>query len=280
MAHDDPAYKTIQGEDVPALGFGTWQLTGRTCRRGVAHALDLGYRHIDTAQMYKNEEEVGQGLRDSGVNRDDIFLTTKVWRSNVAPDAMRSSTEASLRRLGTDYVDLLLIHWPVESVPLEAQLDGLVDLHEDGKARHIGVSNFLPETIDQIVEYLPEAVPFFAHQAEYHPLLDQSPLLDRAREHDHMFTAYSPLARGKVLDHPQIERIGERHGKSPAQVSLRWLLQQDKVAAIPKAASPEHREANFDVFDFELSSEEMEQVSALASGTRILDPAFGPDWSY
>lgn len=280
MANDDLAYKTIQGEDVPALGFGTWQLTGPACRRGVAHALDLGYRHIDTAQIYENEEQVGKGLRDSGVNRDDVFLTTKVWRSNVAPEAMRSSTEESLRQLDTDYVDLLLIHWPVEDVPLGEQLEALVELHEEGKARHIGVSNFLPETIDDIDEALPEGVSLFAHQAEYHPFLDQSPLLKRAREYNHMLTAYSPLARGEAATHPTLERIGDRHGKSAAQVTLRWLLQQDKVIPIPKAATAEHREANLEVFDFELSADEMEQVSALESGKRILDPGFAPDWSY
>lgn len=280
MAHDNLAYKTIQGDEVPALGFGTWQLTGPACRRGVAQALDLGYRHIDTAQVYDNEEKVGRGLQDSGLDRDEVFLTTKVWRSNVAPEAMRSSTEESLRRLGTDYVDLLLIHWPVEGVPLGDQLETLVELHEEGKTRHIGVSNFLPEQIDYIVEALPEGVTLFAHQAEYHPFLDQSPLLERAWEYDHMFTAYSPLARGEAATHPQLEQIGERHGKSAAQVTLRWLLQQDKVVPIPKAASPEHREANFEVFDFELSSDEMAQVSSLGSGKRILDPSFAPDWSY
>ena len=193
--------KTIQGEEVPALGLGTWQLTGRKCRTGAAHALDLGYCHIDTAQIYDNEDEVGQGLRDSGVGRDEVFLTTKIWRSNVAPPDMRRSTEASLRRLGVDRVDLLLIHWPVDCVPLGKQLDMLVELREEGKARHIGMSNFLPEQIDRIVEYLPADVPLFAHQAEYHPFLDQSPLLERAREHDHLFTVYSPLARGRVMEH-------------------------------------------------------------------------------
>jgi len=272
--------KAIQDDKVPALGLGTWQLTGRQCRKGVAHALDLGYRHIDTAQIYDNEEEVGQGLRDSGVARDEIFLTTKIWRSNVAPADMRTSTEESLRRLGVDRVDLLLIHWPVERVPLAKQLDTLVALREEGKARHIGVSNFLPEQIDRIVEYLPVDVPLFAHQAEYHPFLDQSPLLERAREHDHLFTAYSPLARGRVTEHETLQDIGARHDKTAAQVTLRWLLQQEKVSAIPKAATAAHREANFDIFDFELSAEEMDAISSLRGHERILDPGFAPDWNY
>lgn len=272
--------KSIQGEDVPALGLGTWQLTGRACREGVAHALDLGYRHVDTAQIYGNEEEVGRGLRDSGVDRDEVFLTTKVWRSNVDPDSMRSSTEASLRRLGTDYVDLLLVHWPVEQVPLENQLDTLVALCREGKTRHLGVSNFLPEQIDRVVDHLPDDVPLFAHQAEYHPFLDQSPLLDRARDHGHMFTAYSPLARGRVIGHNTLEDIGARHGKSAAQVALRWLLQQQNVIPIPKAASAEHRAANVEIFDFELSAEEMARISNLRADKRILDPGFAPNWTY
>lgn len=272
--------KTIQGEDVPALGLGTWQLTGRSCREGVAHALELGYRHIDTAQIYSNEEEVGQGIDDSGVDREEIFLTTKIWRSNVEPKAMRSSVEQSLLRLGTEYVDLLLIHWPVERVPLETQLETIAELQRDGRTRHIGVSNFLPEQIDRIVKYLPDDVSFFAHQAEYHPFLDQSPLLEKARTLGHVFTAYSPLARGRVIGNSTIESIADRHGKSAPQVTFRWLLQQENVAAIPKAESPAHRKANVDIFDFELNSEEMRTIAGLASGQRILDPGFAPNWTY
>lgn len=272
--------KTIQGDEVPTPGLGTWQLTGPQCREGVAHALDLGYRHIDTAQVYGNEEQVGQGLNDRRVDREDLFLTTKIWRSNVAPDDMRTSTEESLRKLDTDYLDLLLIHWPVEHVPLETQLDTLVELCREGKTRRVGVSNFLPEQIDRTVEFLPDDVPFFAHQAEYHPFLDQSPLLERAREHDHLFTAYSPLARGRATENNTLQEIGTHHGKSAAQVALRWLLQQERVVPIPKAASPEHREANIDVFDFELSAEEMDAISSLREDHRILDPGFAPDWTY
>lgn len=271
--------KTIQGEEIPAPGFGTWKLTGQECGEGVAHALDIGYRHIDTAQVYNNEEQVGRGLRESAVDRNEVFLTTKIWRSNVEPEAMRTSTEESLRKLDTDYLDLLLIHWPVDRVPLETQLDTLVELQKEDKTRHVGVSNFLPAQIDRIVEYLPDDVPFFAHQAEYHPFLDQTPLLDRARQHGHLFTAYSPLARGRAIGHETLQEIGTHHGKSPAQVALRWLLQQEQVVPIPKASSAEHREANFDVFDFELSAEEMDAISSLRADQRILDPGFAPDWN-
>ena len=193
---------------------------------------------------------------------------------------MRTSTEESLRRLGADRVDLLLIHWPVERVPLRKQLDTLVELQREGKARHVGVSNFLPEQIDHVVEHLPDDAPLFAHQAEYHPFLDQSPLLKRARTHDHTFTAYSPLARGRATENDTLQEIGTRHGKSAAQVALRWLLQQEQVVPIPKAASAEHRAANAYVFDFELNAEEMEAISSLRGNKRILDPGFAPDWSY
>ena len=167
----------------------------------------------------------------------------------------------------------------MERVPLRKQLDTLVELQREGRARHVGVSNFLPGQIDHVVEHLPDDAPLFAHQAEYHPFLDQSPLLERARTHDHTFTAYSPLARGRVVGHETLEEIGARHGTSAAQVALRWLLQQETVSAIPKAASAERRAANAYVFDFELNAEEMEAISSLRGNKRILDPDFAPDWS-
>lgn len=271
-------YKTIQDTYIPALGLGTWQLTGEDCRTGVAHALDLGYRHIDTAQAYENEREVGQGLADASVDRSDIFLTTKVWRTNLAPDAVRTSTEESLRKLGTDYVDLLLIHWPVDDVPLEDTLDAMLQLRDEGKTRQIGVSNFTPSLVQQAVDHVAGEAPIFANQVEYHPFLDQRDLLMLARQHDFTLTAYSPLARGKVLNEEVIQNIAALHGKSAAQVALRWLLQQDKVTAIPKAKSAEHRAANFDVFDFELDEAEMDKISTLAAEERQVDPSFAPAW--
>ena len=167
----------------------------------------------------------------------------------------------------------------MERVPLRKQLDTLVELQREGRARHVGVSNFLPGQIDHVVEHLPDDAPLFAHQAEYHLFLDQSLLLERARTYDHTFTAYSPLARGRVVGHETLEEIGARHGTSAAQVALRWLLQQETVSAIPKAASAEHRAANAYVFDFELNAEEMEAISSLRGNKRILDPGFAPDWS-
>lgn len=267
-------YATIQGEPVPALGLGTWQLEGAPCRRAVEHALDLGYRHVDTAQAYQNEEAVGEGIRNAAVDRDQLFLTTKVQYDSLQPDAVRRTTEASLRKLQVEYVDLLLIHWPSEDVPLARTLAAFRALQEEGKTRHIGVSNFTPSLLQEALEH----APIFCNQVEYHPFLGQETLLEMARAHDFMLTAYSPLARGQVLQNHTLREIGEAHGKSPVQVTLRWLIQQAQVAAIPKAASPEHRAGNFDLFDFSLSDDEMDRIFRLDRDERIIDPSFAPTW--
>jgi diketogulonate reductase-like aldo/keto reductase len=267
-------HREIQGTRVPALGFGTFRLAGEACREGVEHALALGYRHIDTAQGYGNEEEVGRGLAASGVPRDEVFLVTKVMPSNFRrDDAIRSARE-SLRKLGVDHVDLLLLHWPVPDVPVEETLDALHELQAEGAVRHLGVSNFPPS----LTRRANAAQRIFANQVEYHPYLHQRPLRALAAELDLLLTAYSPVAKGAVLDDPVLRQIGEAHGKTAVQIALRWLLQQDHVAAIPKAASAEHREANLDVFDVELSDEEMERIHGLEREHRIVDPADGPTW--
>jgi 2,5-diketo-D-gluconate reductase B len=267
-------YVDVQGEKVPALGLGTWQSPGKTCQEAVRHALELGYRHIDTAQAYENEQYVGRGLADSGVDRDDIFLTTKVWRSNMRHDDVIASTHESLRKLGTDYVDLMLLHWPVDDVPFAESLEALVELKEQQKIRHLGVSNYTPSQVDEALE----TTSIFANQVEYHPFLAQTDLLNLADEHDFMLTAYSPLARGDVVDHETLAEIGSRYGKSAAQVTLRWHIQQPHLSTIPKANSAEHREANFDIFDFELTDDEMATIHQLADGGRRIDPSFAPNW--
>lgn len=267
-------YQTIQGEDVPALGLGTWRLNGAACREGVRHALDLGYRHLDTAQTYENEAEVGQGLKDAGVDRGDVFLATKVTHTNLGPDAVRASTEKSLRKLGTDYVDLLYVHWPAGAFDMDETLGAFAQLQEDGLTRRIGVSNFTPTLLKEALKH----APLFSVQIEYHPFLAQHALARLAREHDLLLTAYAPLARGRVLEDDLLQAIGEAHNKTAAQVTLRWLLQQENVAAIPKAGSTEHRAENADVFDFELSSEEMSNLFDLARGERLINPDHAPAW--
>lgn len=267
-------YVTVQGEEIPALGFGTWQISGPGCARAVRDALEIGYRHIDTAQAYENEQHVGDGIQESPVDRDEIFLTTKVWHKNLARQSVLRTTEQSLRRLGTDYVDLLLIHWPVDDVPLAETLNAMVDLKEEGKARNIGVSNFPPSRLREAADHSS----ILCNQIEYHPYLAQHEILEIARERELMVTAYSPLARGRIPRDETLQKIGSRYDKSAAQVGLRWLVQQDNVSAIPKAASHEHRVANFEIFDFELSDEEMETIAGLDRGLRIIDPSFAPDW--
>ncbi len=262
----------IQHTHIPAIGLGTWKLRGEECRRTVRQALELGYRHLDTAQMYENEAEVGGALRESEVARSSVFLTTKVSQDNLRPEDVQRSTDASLRRLNTEYVDLLLIHWPVPDVPVEKTLDAMMHLKEGGKVRHIGVSNFTPELLRRALEH----TTLLCNQVEYHPFLDQSELIRIVREHDMMLTAYSPLAQGGLHDNPVLKRIGKKHGKSPEQITLRWFIQQPHVAAIPKSASKEHLQSNIDVFDFELTDEEMSRIHELARGERLVDPDKAP----
>jgi 2,5-diketo-D-gluconate reductase B len=267
-------YVTVQGTDVPALGLGTWKLRGAACREAVTHALDMGYRHLDTAQIYGNEADVGEGIRAAGVDREDFFLTTKVWYENRSREATRRTTEESLRRLQTEYVDLLLVHWPAGDLPIEETLDALRALQDAGKARHIGVSNFTPTLLERALAH----TPIFCNQVEYHPYLSQARLLAMARRHDLLLTAYSPIAHGQVTRDETLQEIAEAYGKSPVQVTLRWLIQQDHVAAIPKASTAEHREANLGIFDFALSEEEMAHISGLARGERLISPSFAPAW--
>jgi len=255
------------GSQVPVIGLGTWELRGEQCVSAVERALALGYRHLDTAQGYFNEAEVGLGLQRSGVARDEVFLTTKVRPRNYRAADVRSSTEASLQALGVDHVDLLLMHWPSRDVPLEETLGALRDLQGRGLVRHVGVSNFAPSLLRQACEL----AEIFTNQVEYHPFLSQAALLREAERQDHLLTAYSPVARGRVADDPVLQEIGAAHGKTPGQVALRWLIQQPRVVVIPKAASEANQRRNIDIFDFTLSPDEMAAVHALDRGERLVD---------
>jgi len=267
---------TLDGSQVPALGFGTWPLTGPLCINAVASAIDIGYRHVDTAQMYKNESDVGQGILESGIKREALFLTTKILSENLAPADVRRSTEESLRQLRTDYVDLLLIHWPYDQVPLEKSLEAMFALQREGKTRHVGVSNFPTALLTRATK----VGRIFCNQVEYHPFLSQQPVLEMCRSENILVTAYSPLAHGKVQQEETLRQIGEKYGKLPAQVALRWLVQQDKVAAIPKASQPEHQRSNFEIFDFALSTDDMARIFALNRNERLINPIPGPQWDY
>ncbi|WP_225332666.1 aldo/keto reductase [Halomicrobium urmianum] len=252
-------YVTVKDVEVPALGFGTARMdTDEERYRAVSTALEVGYRHVDTAQMYGSESAVGDALADSDVDREDVFVTTKLDNGNRSRERVRESTRASLDRLGTEYVDLLLIHSPNDRVSHEETLNAMNDLRDDGLVRHVGVSNFSVEQTRE-AEDLSEA-PILTNQVEYHVRHRQDDLLAYCVENDVMLTAYSPLGVGGLLDDEALADVGERHGKTPAQVALRWLLQQPMVSAIPMSSRPEHVRENFDVFDFELSADEMHRL--------------------
>jgi 2,5-diketo-D-gluconate reductase B len=251
----------VQGVAVPALGFGTWQLTGRAAEEGVRDALEIGYRHIDTARMYGNEREVGRAIAAAGVPREELWLTTKVWTSDAAADRVVDAGEDSLRALGVDSIDLLLLHWPNRRVPLAETIEGFNRLQDAGVIRHFGLSNHSARMIEEALRY----GPVFCDQVEYHPLARQDALLELAAERDLLITAYSPLARGRVLRDPTLRRIAEAHGVSPAAVALRWLLDQPRVSPIPKATTHERRVENWrDVLALELSDGESAEIDAIA----------------
>jgi 2,5-diketo-D-gluconate reductase B len=261
---------------IPAIGLGTWELRGRTCARLVEQALRLGYRHIDTAQIYENEREVGEGLRASKVRRDEIFVTTKVWTNHFAPHDLERSTKESLTKLRLTEVDLLLLHWPNPQVPLPETLGALAHVKKLGMARHIGVSNFTVALIDEAVAACPE--PLVCDQVEYHPYLDQTRVREACARHGMAVIAYSPVAQGRIKGDATLARIGQAHGKTAAQVCLRWLVQQ-KVSAIPRTSKIERLSENIDIFDFALSDEEMRQIFGMATAKgRLTDFGFAPKW--
>lgn len=253
------------GHAIPALGLGVWQATpGRATREAVRYALQLGYRHVDTARIYGNEGDVGQALRESGVPREEVFVVTKLWNQDHGLARARRAFDESLAALGLDYVDLFLIHWPVERRRLESWR-ALEALQREGRARSIGVSNY---TIRHLDELLAAAeIPPAVNQVEFHPFLVQRELLACCRERGIVLTAYSPLAHGQGVDDPTLVAIGARHGKTAAQVMLRWALQHG-AAVIPKSTRRERIRENALVFDFELTPEQMQRIDALDRGLR------------
>lgn len=269
-------FKTIQGVEVPEIGLGTHRLIGTEGEKSVRTALNLGYRHIDTSQMYKNEREIGQAIQRSHVKREELFITTKVWHTNLEKDDVLKTTENSLRELDTPYIDLLLIHWPNPEYDVEKTLEAFLSLRDQGKALNIGVSNFPMKELKEVNEEL--GAPIFCNQVEYHPFLGQFDLLDYAAEHDIMVTAYSPLAQGKVMKDDLLKELGEKYGKTPAQIALRWLIEQEQVVCIPKASSREHLEQNIDIYDFTLDDDDFYAIDDLDKSHRIIDPDFAPKW--
>ncbi len=267
----------VQGVEIPALGLGTSGLHSDVARRMVSYALVIGYRHIDTAQSYGNEAEIGDAISVSSVPRQEIWLTTKVLRDRFRDGDLQRSVEESVRKLRTE-PDLLLLHWPNPRVPLEETIGALNDVKRKGLTNHIGVSNFTVALIQQALSLTKE--PMVVNQVEYHPYLSQRTVLETLRANDMAMIAYSPLARGRVFRDRTLQSIGDGYGKNAGQVALRWLLQQDGVTAIPRSSREAHIEANLEIFDFELTDSEMEQISARTSPYGRLSDSFryGPAW--
>jgi diketogulonate reductase-like aldo/keto reductase len=262
------------GARIPLVGLGTWTLRGKDCVRLVEQAVAAGYRHIDTAQLYENEQEVGEGVRASGL-REQVFVTTKVRPENLHANDLERTARESIERLNVGAVDLLLIHWPNAKIPLAETIGALNKVKRDGLTRHIGVSNFNVALIEQATK-LSEA-PLVCDQVEYHPFLDQAKVMAACKRHDMAVVAYSPIARGGAHGDEVIGRIAKAHGKSPAQVSLRWLVQQG-VVVIPRTSKIERLKENIALFDFALTAAEMKEIAGLARGGRIVNWAYSPEW--
>jgi len=263
---------------IPQIGLGTFRLEGEACSELVATALRLGYRHVDTAQGYGNEAAVGEGIATSGVPRDEVFVTTKVQPQLIGDGDLQRSVEESLVRLRSSAIDLLLLHWPNPAIPLAESMRALNEVKRRGLVRHIGLSNFTPRLLDDALRLTTE--PFATEQLEYHPYLDQTTMLARLRRNRLAVTAYCPLALGRVVGDPTIERIARAYGRTAAQITLRWLVQQSDVIAIPKTSHVGRLEENLAVFDFALTDREMSAMSSLVQpGSRLIDePQWVSDW--
>lgn len=272
--------RTAGQANIPVLGLGTWQSTGQDCIDVVSQGLKMGYEHIDTAQAYDNEKEVGKGIKQSGVARDKFFLTTKIFPDDMKfePEKLIAAAKRSLANLDTDYVDLLLLHWPDDRVPLSETMPALCELQKQGLTRNIGVSNFNIVNIIEAKRYAD--VPIAVNQVEFHPFIKQKTLQTFLNNHHILLEAYSPLARGDVFDNEVIKEIADNHGITPAQVSLAWILSDKQRIAIPKTSNPEHLQGNLDAVKVTLSVDELEKIGSLArsDGRKIKHPDYSPEW--
>ncbi|MGP5372234.1 aldo/keto reductase [Psychrobacter alimentarius] len=272
--------RTAGKANIPVLGLGTWQSTGQDCVAVVKKALEMGYEHIDTAQAYDNEKEVGQGIKQSGVARDKFFLTTKIFPDDMKfqPEKLVEAAKRSLENLDTDYVDLLLLHWPDDRVPLSETIPALCELQKQGLTRHIGVSNFNIADIIEVEKYAD--VPIVVNQVEFHPFIKQNTLQTFLNNHHILLEAYSPLARGDVFDNDIIKEIADKHNVTPAQISLAWILSDKHRVAIPKTSNPDHLQGNLDAIKVELSADELDKLGSLArsDGRKIEHPDYSPVW--
>jgi len=264
------------GMRMPRIGLGTWPMKGAECQAAVESALALGYRHIDTAEMYGNEEAVGAGIAASGIPRGEIFLTTKIWYDKPEGPAFRAAFAASLERLKQPYVDLLLVHWPSPALNLPSVLTALAEIHAAGLARAVGVSNFPSALLRQALAL--DIAPIACLQVEQHVMLGQQTLLDITQPAGIVMTSYTPLGKGEVLEHPVLTSIAARHGATPAQVALAWLLAKPLVAAVPKAQSAARQAENLAATRLVLSAEDLSALAALPKNRRFVNPGFAPAW--
>jgi 2,5-diketo-D-gluconate reductase B len=261
--------------ELPRVGLGTYDNTDpEQCATIVETALETGYRHLDTAQEYDNEAAVGDGVARADVDREEVFLATKVWDDSLAHDDVLATTEESLERLGVDAVDLLYVHWPRDTYDPEETLSAFDELRDEGTIDHVGLSNFTPALLDEARDHLD--APIFAHQVEMHPLLQQEELQEYAREHDHWLVAYAPVARGKVTEVDEIRDVAEKHGVTPYQVSLAWLTEKENVAAIPKTSSEEHLRDNFEARNVDLDDDDVAAIDGIEREERLIDPDDAP----
>jgi 2,5-diketo-D-gluconate reductase B len=271
-----PTTLSAHGAEIPVMGFGTSSL-GKNAAELVAIALRLGYRHVDAARKYGTERGVGDGIRASGVPRNEIFLTTKVSHENLRPADFARSVETSLGELQVDYVDLLLVHWPNPQIPMTDLMGTLAAAKREGLTRHIGVANFTVKLLDEAVSTCPE--PLVTNQVECHPYLDQTRMIAALMRHGMVLTAHCPLARGRLMDDPVLAEIAHERKKTLAQIALRWLVQQEIISPIPRSSNPARIAENLDVFDFRLTADEMDRISALKRPNgRVANPAFSPAW--
>jgi 2,5-diketo-D-gluconate reductase B len=265
-----------QGIRLPRLGLGTYRMQGDVCRSAVETALGLGYRHIDTAEMYANEEAIGPAIAASGIARQDLHVTTKVWNENLAPDAIRKAFDTSLKKLKLDHVDLYLVHWPAKNMNLPTMFETLMRLKEEGRTRAIGVANFNIALLKTVVEEI--KAPIACNQIEYHVLLDQTPIRKYMAAKSIPLVAYCPLAQGRAASNETLIAIGRKHNSSAAQVALKWLLDQDGVAAIPKASRTESQQANLGAMNVQLDHDDRNAIAGLPKNQRFVNPGFAPAW--
>ena len=267
-----------RGVSIPRLGFGTFRMPGGGCQPVVESALALGYRHLDTAAMYENEDAVGAAIAASNVARGELFVTTKVWHDQLGTkDSIRRAFDTSIGKLRLDYVDLYMVHWPSKDMDMAIVMETLKGLRDEGCTRAIGVCNFNLRMLRQAIDEI--RAPVASLQVEYHPFLDQSPMLAYLRQRKIPLTAYAPLAQGRAAEDETLKRIADKHGLSAAQVAIAWLLDQDGVIAIPKAQRPESQQSNLDALSLRLDDEDRAAIAALPKNRRYVTPPFAPDWN-